>query len=97
MKRITKEDREIIAKTCPKFNRICACYCNNPEYGVTLSPKAKRALNAGKNSVKSKEKTKVVSARVDVDDMERLNAYLKANGMTVAEFIKGAVKNIDGT
>ena len=43
--RITPEDQQIIKKKFPKFSKISACYCNNAEYGVTLSQEAKDWLN----------------------------------------------------
>lgn len=95
MKRITKEDREIIAKACPKFNRICACYCNNPEYGVTLSPKAKRALNAGKNSVKKETAKPVVSVRLDKEDMEMLKRFCEEHNTTISVEVREAIRWID--
>lgn len=45
MRRITKEDREILNRRFPKFSKIQACMCNNPEYGVSISPEAKDWLN----------------------------------------------------
>ena len=89
--RITSEDQRTIKAVCPLFNRIAACYCNNPDYGVTLSPKAKRALNRGKKALKT-QATKVISGRIEVDVAKRLNEYLKANGMTINDFINKTVK-----
>ena len=88
MKRITKEDREIIAKVCPKFSRICQCYVNNPEYGVTLSLKAKRALNKAKNEQKRSAKSRVVSVRLGVDEVEMLQSL----GIQISDLIKESVK-----
>lgn len=45
MRRITKEDRETLKERFPKFSKIQACMCNNPEYGVSISPEAKDWLN----------------------------------------------------
>lgn len=92
MQRITPEDQRTLKKKFPKFNRICACYVNNPQYGLSLSPEAKRLLNRGKNAEKKQRKSKVISARVDVDDVEKLNSYLKANGLTISDFINKTVK-----
>ena len=87
--RITKEDREIIAKVCPKFNRICACYVNNPEYGVQLSSKAKRALNRAKNSDKRSAKNSVASVRLSNDEL----AVLAEHG-SVTEAIRNAIRTV---
>ena len=91
MKRITKEDRETIATVCPKFNRICACYVNNPEYGVTLSPKAKRALNTANNAVKRSPKNDVVSVRLTKEDIEIIERY----GSTMSEAIRTMIRTVD--
>lgn len=45
MRKITKEDREILSRRFPKFSKIQACMVNNPEYGVSISPEAKDWLN----------------------------------------------------
>lgn len=89
--RITKEDREIIAKVCPKFNRICACYVNNPEYGVQLSSKAKRALNRAKNSDKRSAKNSVASIRLTEEEMTAIAEHGKAT-MTAA--IREAIRKV---
>lgn len=68
---------------------------NNPAYGVDLSPAAKRWFNDMKNREiqgEKKRKGKIVSARLNDDVVERLNAYLKGKGITVNEFIQEAVK-----
>ena len=90
--RITKEDREIIAKVCPKFNRICACYVNNPEYGVQLSSKAKRALNRAKNSDKPKENKPIASVRLDKEEMERLKRFCEEHNTTLSVEIREAIR-----
>lgn len=89
MKRITKEDRETIAKVCPKFNRICACYVNNPEYGVTLSPKAKRALNTAKNGNKQSNKN-VASIRLTYDELQAIADH----GKSMTEAIREAIRTV---
>lgn len=86
--RITKEDRLIIEKVCPKFNRICACYCNNPDYGVTLSPKAKRALNRANNSHKRNANKNVASVRLTYDEMKWIELHGKSFSEIVHEVIK---------
>lgn len=87
--RITKEDREIIAKVCPKFNRICACYVNNPDYGVQLSSKAKRALNRAKNSDKRSAKNSVASVRLTNDELAAL-----ADHGSITEAIRNAIRTV---
>ena len=91
MQRITKEDREIIAKVCPKFSRICQCYVNNPEYGVTLSTKAKRALNEAKKAEKQSVNKSVASVRLDGEDMQKLKDYAKSLDMSTSEALRREV------
>lgn len=81
--RITKEDREIIEKVCPKFSRICQCYVNNPEYGVTLSPKARRALNEAKKVNKQSKKSNVASVRLNDEEMQKLKCYMEFHNTTI--------------
>lgn len=81
--RITKEDQEILKKKFPKFGKEAACMCNNPSYGVTLSPAAKRWLKDAKNGRKSKETT-----------LYKLEEYLQDTGLSVEEFIEGARRDI---
>ena len=90
--RITPEDRETIKKVCPKFSRICACMVNNPEYGLTLTPKAKRALNTAKSATKSNASTSVVSARVKDREKEILSELAREQGVTVGELIKSIIE-----
>ena len=87
--RITKEDREIIAKACPKFNRICACYVNNPDYGVQLSSKAKRALNTAKNGDKCKAKSNVASVRLTKEELKAIS-----NHGSITEAIRDAIRTV---
>ena len=88
MKRITSEDQRTIQKVCPKFSRICQCYCNNPDYGVTLSPKAKRALNRANNSPKRNANKNVASVRLTYDEMKWIAEYGKSFSEIVHEVIK---------
>ena len=88
MKKITKEDQLTLKEKFPKFGKIQACMCNNPEYGVTLSPAAKRWLNHGKTGQKQRSKSKVISVRVDVDEVEKL----KSMGVQITDLIKEAIK-----
>lgn len=90
--KITPEDRETIKKVCPKFSRICACMVNNPEYGVTLTPKAKRALNRAKSATKSNAQSRVVSARVKDREMTLLKQLAHEQGVTVGELIKSMIE-----
>ena len=90
--RITKEDREIIAKVCPKFSRICQCYVNNPEYWVTLSPKAKRALNEAKKANKPASNKNVVSVRLSADDAEKLRAFQMQSDESLSALLRAAIR-----
>lgn len=90
--RITPEDQAIIRKKFPKFSKIQACMCNNPEYGVSLSPKAKDWLNHAKSAVKSKAKSNVVSARVKDREKEILSELAREQGVTVGELIKTMIE-----
>lgn len=81
--RITKDDREIIAKVCPKFSRICQCYVNNPEYGVTLSPKARRALNEAKKTEKKNANSNVASVRCTEGEMQTLKRFVEEHNTTI--------------
>lgn len=83
LQKITKEDQEILKRKFPKFGKETACMCNNPAYGVTLSPEAKRWLKRMKNGIKSKETT-----------LYKLEEYLQDTGMSVEEFIEGARRDI---
>ena len=76
----------------PKFSKASLCMVNNPEYGVDISPAGKRWLNQQKNKVKSKGKSKVISARVDDDVAQKLTDYLKGKGLTVNEFLSQVIK-----
>lgn len=64
---------------------------NNPEYGVTLSPGAKRWLNRTNNTVKQRD-TRVVSARLNDDVVERLKIYAKENNLTVNQLIAQVIE-----
>ena len=92
MSRITPEDQAILKKRFPKFSKITACMCNNPEYGVSLSPKAKDWLNHAKSATKSNVKSNVVSARVKDGDMEILKELAREQGVTVGELIKTMIE-----
>ena len=92
--RITPEDQAIIKKRFPKFSKIQACMCNNPEYGVSLSPQAKRWLNRMKNPTQSNVKSKVVSARVNDREKAILSELARELGVTVGELIKQSIHNI---
>ena len=90
--RITPEDQAIIKKKFPKFSKIQACMCNNPDYGVSLSPKAQKWLNQQKNAVKSNAKSNVVSARVKDRDMDILKELASEQGVSVGELIKTLIE-----
>jgi len=90
--RITPEDQAIIKKKFPKFSKIQACMCNNPDYGVSLSPKAQKWLNQQKSAVKSNAKSNVVSARVKDRDMDILKELAREQGLTVGELIKTLIE-----
>ena len=94
MKRITSEDQRTIQKVCPKFSRICQCYCNNPDYGVTLSPKAKNALNMAKKRRESNVKSKVVSVRLTLDEMDKLEKHLVETAQSISEFMKERMADV---
>lgn len=90
-KKITPEDQRILQRKFPKFTKITACYCNNPAYGVSLSPEAKRWLNRQKNAVKTKPKSKVVSVRIAEDRADVLKKYAEAKGMSVTDLVEAAI------
>lgn len=85
--RITKEDQLIIKEKFPKFSKVTACMCNNPEYGVTLSPAAKRLLASGKKTEKPRNKN-VASVRLTYDEMK----WIEANGKTFSEIVHEVIK-----
>ena len=74
MKKITKEDQQILKEKFPKFGKIQACMCNNPEYGVTLSPAAKRWLNHDKKPQKQGNKN-VASIRLTYDELKAIAGH----------------------
>lgn len=90
--RITPEDQATLKKKFPKFSKITACMCNNPEYGVSLSPAAKRWLNHAKTPLKSNVKSKVVSARVNDREKAILSELARELGVTVGELIKKLIE-----
>lgn len=88
MRKITKEDQATLKEKFPKFSKITACMVNNPEYGVTLSPEAKRWLNRGKNKEKQRNKN-VASIRLTYDEMKALSEH---GSMT--EAIREAIRTV---
>ena len=45
MKRYPSDTVKLLSTEFPKFSKITLCYVNNPEYGVDISPEAKRWFN----------------------------------------------------
>ena len=89
--KITPEDREIIKQRFPKFSKIQACMCNNPEYGISLSPAAKKWLNQVKNGQKQSAAKKVVSVRLDDGEMEKLKSYAASRNLTISDAFRQEV------
>lgn len=85
--RITKEDQLIIKEKFPKFSKVTACMCNNPEYGVTLSPAAKRLLRNAGSKAKPRNKN-VASVRLTSDEMKWIESHGKSFSEIVHEVIK---------
>lgn len=81
--RITPEDQIILKKQFPKFSKISACYCNNPEYGVSLSPAAKDWLNRMKFA-------KELNADADVTDEQAkiIQKYVEEHFDSIKSLIK---------
>jgi len=95
MRKITKEDQQILKEQFPKFGKIQACMCNNPEYGVTLSPEAKRWLNRGKTQDKKRPKSKVVSVRLTLEEMEKIEKHILATSQSISDYLKGKLTDDD--
>ena len=90
--RITPEDQAIIKQKFPKFTKIQACMVNNPAYGVSISPQAKRWLNHAKNPTKSNVRSNVVSTRVKDREMTALKKLASELGVTVGELLKQMIE-----
>ena len=95
MKKITKEDQATLKEKFPKFSKITACMVNNPEYGVTLSPEAKRWLNQGKTQEKQRPKSKVVSVRLTLEEMNRIEKHILATSQSISDYLKGKLTDDD--
>jgi hypothetical protein len=93
-----KETVELLQQHFPKFTKVALCMVRNPEYGVTLSPKAKRILDKAEGKMPKKRSTpNRLTIRLNDNEMAAVKEVMELTGCkSYRELIEKALEKMGG-